>query len=369
MRTIETPAGKGTEVSLPSEWNPWPSRGRILTHYVFYILPRIKRLLHFWQNRAGLIQDSELRRQAQASLNLKAFHCQGGAILALAQSDSEILLMRILVAYQTLCDYLDNLCDRAGELNGPAFSLLHRCLLAGLDPDRPLQDYYGLFPHRDDGGYILNLVQECRWGIAQLPSYPLVKENVLHLAGWYNQLQVNKHLSPDTREKCLKDWVDHHLSDYPEIRWNEWAAASGSTLAVFALLNLASRSNIEPGQVQDIVEVYFPWICGLHILLDYYIDQEEDRRGGDLNFISYYRTPRELDQRLKLFIREARMRTDQAPAALLDRTVVEGLLAMYLSDAKVAQQGLQDQARDFMRTCGGAAYPLYLLCRLVRKFL
>lgn len=29
---------------------------------------------------------------------------------------------------------------------------------------------------------------------------------------------------------------------------------------------------------------YFPYIQGLHILLDYLIDQEEDKAGGDLNF-------------------------------------------------------------------------------------
>jgi len=38
-------------------------------------------------------------------------------------------------------------------------------------------------------------------------------------------------------------------------------------------------------ELTQVKNSYFPWVQGLHILLDYLIDQEEDRINGDLNFV------------------------------------------------------------------------------------
>ena len=48
------------------------------------------------------------------------------------------------------------------------------------------------------------------------------------------------------------------------------------------------RSDFEKNDAEQIRNGYFPYIQGLHILLDYLIDQEEDKVGGDLNFCFYY---------------------------------------------------------------------------------
>ena len=54
----------------------------------------------------------------------------------------------------------------------------------------------------------------------------------------------------------------------------------GLYAGVFALLASASRKNISLEMSERIFHCYFPWICGLHILLDYFIDQEEDKKEG-----------------------------------------------------------------------------------------
>ena len=75
------------------------------------------RLLSGWEERAGCIPDPEVRRQALGSIRHKAFHSLGAAMFAAAVPAHRFAAMvRFCVAYQTLSDYLDNLCDRSRPL-------------------------------------------------------------------------------------------------------------------------------------------------------------------------------------------------------------------------------------------------------------
>ena len=85
----------------------------ILGHYVLHTLRQVSKRLERWDEEAKLCEDEELQKQALASIREKGFHCQGGAVFAVLYPEWEGLLLDLIVAYQTLCDYLDNLCDRA----------------------------------------------------------------------------------------------------------------------------------------------------------------------------------------------------------------------------------------------------------------
>jgi len=342
---------------------------QLLFHFIHHTLPRVKRLLVQWQREAELCGDEELRRQALNSIAGKDFHCQGGAVFAVPYPEQEDVLLRIIVAYQTLCDYLDNLCDRADCLDGLAFRELHFSLTDALTPHGAKHQYYQTYPYQNDGGYIDKMVDECRHNLQQLPSYHLVQADVITLAGLYIELQVKKHIAWESREKILIEWASAQLVDHPGLQWNEYAAATGSTLALFALFGLAARDKLEPEEVQTTLQTYFPWICGLHILLDYFIDQEEDRAGGDLNFTFYYPENEVMIKRLKIFIREAHIQASQLPNPSFSRTVIEGLLAMYFSDKKVKKQGFGQMTRELINESGHGALQTYYICSLVRKFL
>lgn len=345
------------------------SRHKLLLKYIFLVLPQVKNLLRQWQRLALHCPEPELKLQALASLKQKAFHCQGGAVFAVEEQQVSQTLLRLIVAYQTLCDYLDNLCDRAGQTDGQAFRQLHLSLIDALDPAREMSDYYRYYNLHNDGGYVTSLVIECRKQVALLPSYHLVKDDIINLAAWYCELQVRKHLPWEIREEQLREWLAVLSGRFPGLLWNELAAATGSTLAVFALLKLASQSQLNPALVQQTLQAYFPWICALHILLDYFIDQQEDREGGDLNFTFYYRDDLEMMNRLKICVNEAGARSYRLPSSVLDRTVVEGLLAMYLSDRKVVKQGLLAKRSALIMECGGSSAQVLALCRWVRKLL
>jgi len=120
---------------------------------------------------------------------------------------------------------------------------------------------------------------------------------------------------------------------------------------------------------ETLLEAYFPWICGLHILLDYFIDREEDRQGGDLNFTFYYPHETAMLERLEYFTREAVIRAGKLPNARFHKTVVNGLLAMYLSDVKVSAQNYQEARRKLLNIGGLPAWYTYSLCCLLRKIM
>lgn len=345
-----------------------PSRQQILFHYIWHTLPLVKLELKRWRKEARSCPDPVLRRQALSSLKDKDFHCYGGAVYALAGRQQEKPLIKLIVAYQTICDYLDNLCDRNDCLDGAAFIQLHHALLDALQPGAARQDYYALYPHRDDGGYLDKLVEECRFYLRMLPAFPAVMPEMQKIVQYYIELQVKKHIQPEQREKTLISWADQLAVSYPGIYWQELAAASGSTLALFALLALAGRKNPCQTEVQETMTAYFPWICGLHILLDYFIDQEEDRQGGDLNFTFYYASQEETILRLQYFIRQSLIYSRQIQNAVFAKTVIEGLLALYLSDRKIKQQGYQKMAGMLLDEAGPGAWYTYRICSLVRRF-
>ncbi|TBL81409.1 tetraprenyl-beta-curcumene synthase family protein [Paenibacillus thalictri] len=303
-----------------------------------YVLPEVHKQLHMWRNTAERIPDPELRKQAIDSMTSKKFHCEGGAVYAAANLPMRHVLIPLIVAFQTISDYLDNLCDRSTSLDAEDFRQLHQAMLDAVNPSAPIHDYYKFHQEKDDGLYLEQLVKMCQTCIRQLPSYSKAALRIAELVGLYCDLQVHKHIKHELREPELLGWWESHKHHFPHIRWNEFAAATGSTLGVFMLFLAAASPRLDERFVEQIYETYFPYICGLHILLDYLIDQEEDLAGGDLNFCSYYENRETTVNRIALIAEEARSKALQLEHSSFHRMIIEGLLALYLSDPKVKDQ-------------------------------
>ncbi len=361
----------------------------------------VDRELGRWEQVARAIPDGELRRQALASLKLKRFHCLGGGVYALlAPPDLTADLVRVIVAIQTISDYLDNLCDRAGVHEEQAFRTLHEAMVAAVDPDRalPRQGFYRDYPLTDDGGYLDKLVATSRQVLLRLPGYSgsgvmsetgAVRLAATGLAGLYSDLQVYKHLATTPeREARLVAWHREHSTGVAEagsaemrsdgsgalfdgwgLSWWEFGAACGSTLGIFVLMAMAAdqERRLDTASVDALVRLYFPDICGLHILLDYFIDQDEDLGGRDLNFVSYYPDPPSRVEALVRFTRRSLEGSRLVPDAWFHRAVVRGLLALYLSDPKVETAGLGQDVRRVLHEAGGAqARLMHRACRYLR---
>jgi tetraprenyl-beta-curcumene synthase len=323
---------------------------RLMFRVYKYVLPEVNAELNRLRVIAQHIPDDELRTQAIASMDSKKFHCQGGGVYAAANISSRHILIPLIVALQTISDYLDNLCDRSTSLDPDDFRLLHQSMLDAVDPHAPLRDYYALRNERDDGGYLHELVQTCQACIRKLPSYSSVYPFVTQLVCLYGDLQVYKHIMKEKRESELLAWWEKHRQLTPELHWNEFAAATGSTLAMFLLFVAAAEEGVTEAEARKVRDAYFPHVCGLHILLDYLIDQEEDRIGGDLNFCSYYEDQTKMIERIGDIVENARQDVKALPAWRFHRMVIEGLLALYLSDPKVSgQEDVKRVSKRLMR--------------------
>lgn len=334
--------------------------------YITRVFPEVNVQLDRWACICSNAGDSELKKQALASICLKKFHAQGGSVYALYPGADMQKTVGFIVALQTISDYLDNLCDRAGVTDEAAFRQLHLSMLDAVDPERAINDYYSLYPYKEDNRYLEQLVKECRSAVKDLPSYYLVIDYIRNYIRLYSNLQVYKHLPLGIREERVKHWAENYLESYPGITCWEFAAASGSTLGVFLLYAAAQDPGLTASEVSEMDRAYFPWVCGLHILLDYYIDAREDMETGDLNFTSYYDSLKQCEERISFFIRSCLDYCSTLKYHAFHITVVKGLLAMYLSDTK-AFWGLNRLASKTLVKNGGSRTPLYFnMCRMLR---
>ncbi|MCL6452291.1 MAG: tetraprenyl-beta-curcumene synthase family protein [Alicyclobacillus sp.] len=330
------------------------------------VLPVARAELQYWAERAADIPDAELRKQALASLKSKRFHADGGCVYAAVSLPHCQTLVRLIVALQTISDYLDNLCDRTGSYDGADFHQLHHAMRDAVQPGAALHDYYALRPGADDGGYLRELVETCRSQLAALPGFPASRPYIVWLVDRYCELQVHKHVDPALRERRLTQWWAPYAERFPDLLWWEFAAATGSTLGVFALC-LSSVEPQTPAQAERLFELYFPWVGGLHILLDYLIDQGEDLREGDFNFVQCYPSAGRAHRRISWFVEQSLRRIDGASlGGRIHRDVVNGLLGMYLSDQKVRQQAAVRPAKRLLWQFGPIPIVYYGACRLYR---
>jgi len=191
------------------QWN-------MLARYIFSILRHVEKELDSWRKMLGKTPLTPMQTQALNSIRSKRFHCQGGAVFALLNPNARNNLLPFIVSFQTISDYLDNLCDRVSwddlstlkekekdSFMEKGFRQLHLSMRASLMPETNLKnDYYRFYPLKEDEGYLQALVRKNCKSLSALPSYPKIKDSVLFLTDLYTDLQSLKHLS--LRRRKLK---------------------------------------------------------------------------------------------------------------------------------------------------------------------
>ncbi len=101
--------------------SPWG----LMSETYFKVFPAVRNYLNHWKIQAQQIPNLELRKQACSSIEDKQFHCEGGSIYGLLARRHCQEAIEFIVAYQTISDYLDNLCDRSNSLDPEDFRALH----------------------------------------------------------------------------------------------------------------------------------------------------------------------------------------------------------------------------------------------------
>ncbi|HEY3676759.1 MAG TPA: DUF2600 family protein [Candidatus Tumulicola sp.] len=308
------------------------------------VVPRVSTELREIRERATGIADPLLRRQALDSISAKSYHAAGAAILAtFLPAERAKRYVDIVVPLESIYDYLDNLCDRHPAVSAAAYPVLHGAIADALDPGSTIVDYYAAGPAGDDSGYLRWLVERVRSRLDALEGYESLLPHFREAALLYGEMQTFVHLPEGEREAACIQWFARRRDRrFEALTWDEFACAAGSQFQVYGPLFELSRGRADA--IDASYAAYFPAISALHVFLDSYIDQAEDRARGDLNFAGL-RPPEERDRRVALLGVQARRGLARLVRPAPHRFALRIMALFYLTHPKIYAQGLDAEAQ------------------------
>ncbi len=298
--------------------------------------------------RAHAIRDPLARKDALDSLTIKRDHAHGAALFSVLPRKKNRQLLRLLVAYQTLWDYLDTVserCLRAGEPDER-----HRALVDALDSTARVSSY-GLESDYNDGGYLHALVKSCQANCGMLPSYAVVRPFVLAGVARCAVQSLNHDPIPERRERALKRWADFTLPNADALMWFEKTAAASAYLP-HPLLALACDANVSIAAVTRTEAAYFPWVSLAIAMLDSYVDQADDRRTASHSYVAYYGQGANATNRIAEIVRRATCEMTTLSAGSRHTIVVAAMVAMYLSKKEARATEMQAATRQLLKAGG-----------------
>ena len=111
------------------------------------------------------------------------------------------------------------------------FRLLHQSMLDAVTPEASADDYYAHRQEREDGGYLHATGQKLPGRIAQFPRYrQLCSVMCRNLSDCIVICRYTSISHIAERERRFKPGGNEHKRRIRIYRWNEFAAATGSTL-------------------------------------------------------------------------------------------------------------------------------------------
>lgn len=344
----------------------WP-RARELTALLLVaarfwgrVMPTVRAELRAWEQTAAAIPDPQLRALALATLESERLSAAGAALFATTLPRHEPALVRTLVAYQVICDYLDTLCEQPSADPVANGRTLHRALADAVAPGAVPEAWYRLHATGADGGYLAALVGACRSGCESLPSFPRVRDAARREAA-RNEVQGIKDGPPEQREPQLRRWAQAQASPVGDAAWFELAAAGSSPLAVLALLAAAADASTSDASVERLRRCYFPWVEALSTLLDSLADRARDEVTGELSFVAQYSSDAVMTARLRTLALRALAGARELPHAERHVVLIAGMIAMHLSDPSAWLPGVRETTRAVLRSSLAGVTPLLLL--------
>ncbi len=319
-----------------------------VVEFLRVVVPKAARALAGIRTLAEVIPDDRLRLQALSSIDAKAYHVAGGCILATFLTPSAAdHYVEIVAPLETIYDYLDNLCDRHPDVGIAAYPILHRAISDALDPGAVVGGYYDLGPSGDDGDYLVTLVRRVQRGLRRLAEHEQLIPLFREAATLYADMQTFVHFPAAEREEACRLWYGRHAARYGKLEWFEFACAAGSQFQVYAPLFMLFDTR--HASIIDTYRAYFPAVSALHVLLDSFIDQEEDREHDDLNFVSLYGGNERFFERVAYLARRAVGAFSHLPNAQRHRFVLRAMSLFYLTHPKVYAQRLDESALELLK--------------------
>lgn len=329
-------------------------------------MPAVAREVSAWRARAAAIPDPSIRQDALSALERKRGQTDGAALFCVLPRVRSQRLLALVVAYQIMWDFLDSVNEHgasAGHANGRQ---LHLALIEALDRSRPISDHYRHHPYKDDGGYLRALVEACREGCAQLPSYERVRPLVVAEAVRGQVLAINHDLDPLSRDRALRAWSASEFPGGHEAKWFELSGAASAGLTIYALLALATEPAFTDADLGRARNAYFPWISTVATMLDSYVDQIEDAANSDHSYIAHYPTSQFARRRVSRLIRRCLSEASALPDGERHTLIVACMIAMYLSKDSARTPAMRATTRSLVNAGGSLSRFLLPILRLWR---
>lgn len=340
--------------------------GEAAARELSWTLPAVAREVHGWRSMALAMPDKQIRQDALSSLERKRGHTDGAALFCILARARDPVLIRLLVAYEIMWDFLDSVSERGaacGEANGKQ---LHLALLEGIDPRRPVSDYYRYHPWCEDGGYLNTLVRTCRETCVQLPSYEIVRPLLIQDA-WHAQVLASNHEpDPARRDLALRQWAHQEWPIQLEASWYELTGAASASLTVHALLALSAQPRLSNETVRQVHRAYSPWISAATTMLDSYVDQAEDAINGDHSYIAHYPNIDIATRRVSALICRSNQEAENLPDGERHILIVACMIAMYLSKDSAWTMPTRPRTQELLNSSGPLVRLLLPVLRLWR---
>jgi tetraprenyl-beta-curcumene synthase len=297
----------------------------------------------------------------------KRGNMEGAALFAvLAPRATRDAAVRALVAFQAAYNYLDTLVEQPSPDPVENGRQLHHALLVALEPGAAHSDYYAHCHLREDGGYLAEMVDSCRRALGALPSYRLAAELAPAAAARIVAFQSLNLGESQGGQAGLERWARVHTPLHSGLCWWETAAAGGSSLGVHALIASAARPDLDPREVSAMERAYFPWIGALHSLLDSLVDVDEDRRDGQRNLLSYYRSTDEISVRLMSIAASANSASRTLTGGRRHEAILTAMAGYYLSSPEACSRDLYRVSDNVAIATGALVKPALPLFRAGR---
>ncbi len=327
-------------------------------------LRAVLREVERWRLLAAQIPDATIRGDALAALTEKRPNTDGAALFWTVATRRNPRLLRLLVAYEIMADFLDSLVERgayAGVQNGRQ---LHLALVDAVDVGRPLSGYYRHHPWKEDGGYLSALVRSCRYGCVGLPEYRSVRPLLIRAASLAQVQGINHELDLPLREALLEEWARLHFERQDaEIDWYETAGAASAWLTVLALMAAAADTRRGAQYAPSVYAAYFPWFSLTATLLDSYGDLLEDRANKANSYIAYYGSLEEAVKRIDEVVRRAGEELRLLENSARHSVLLGAMVAMYLTKDSAISAEMRAMSDRLLHAAGPLAVALGPLLR------
>ncbi len=354
--------------------------------YWMSVYPHVLREARHWRGRAEAIPDATLRRLALSTQRQERGNLEGAAAFAvLAPRPQRARVVRAVVAFQAIYDYVDTLAEQPSADPVENGRQLHRALLSALDPDmgqsdpgppdtiRPdtgCPDYYVHSLHKEDGGYLGELIDACRRAFGALPSHASLTAPAQGAVQRIVAFQGLAHDGEDGLQDAWRefsDWADAQTPQGSGLLWWETAAGAASSLLVFALIAAAAEPSLGDEEIAAIEQAYFPWIGALHLLLDSLIDQKDDVQAGRYSLVDHYASPQELAGRLQAISAAAMRASEALPNGSQHGLILAAMASFYLAQPAASSPAGALARAKILATLGERAVPAMWVFRLLQR--